>query len=114
MPGGALEVGETPAEGVAREVLEETGTYCRAEALVGVFDSRRCRSVSRHHLYVLTFLCRPIDGAETITPSFANEVLDVRWFAGDALPDDIHPGNLPRITEAFRLWRDDGGAFFDQ
>jgi hypothetical protein len=42
MPGGALEVGETPAEGVVREVLEETGVHCRPVAMVGVFDSRLC------------------------------------------------------------------------
>jgi hypothetical protein len=59
LPGGALEVGETPAEGVAREVLEETGVRCQPVALVGVFDSRFCGLVSRHHLYLLTFLCRP-------------------------------------------------------
>jgi len=41
MPGGALEVGETPAEGVVREALEETGVHCQPIALVGVFDSRR-------------------------------------------------------------------------
>lgn len=38
MPGGALEVGETPAEGVVREALEETGVECQAVVLVGVFE----------------------------------------------------------------------------
>ncbi|HMN26753.1 MAG TPA: NUDIX hydrolase N-terminal domain-containing protein, partial [Caldilineaceae bacterium] len=28
MPGGAFEVGETPAEGAVREALEETGVHC--------------------------------------------------------------------------------------
>jgi len=40
MPGGALEVGETPAAGVVREAFEETGVHSQAIALVGVFDSR--------------------------------------------------------------------------
>jgi hypothetical protein len=51
MPGGMLEVGETPSEGVVREVLEETGMHSRAVALVGVFDSRLQGGQSRHHLY---------------------------------------------------------------
>jgi hypothetical protein len=59
MPGRALEVGETPAEGVMREALEETGGHCQAVALVGVFDSRLCRTPSRHHVYQFVFLCRP-------------------------------------------------------
>ena len=62
MPGGALDVGETPAQGVEREALEETGVHCRAVSLVGVFDSRLCGTVSRHHLYQFVFLCKPLTG----------------------------------------------------
>nr|VFK08485.1 MAG: Hydrolase of X-linked nucleoside diphosphate N terminal [Candidatus Kentron sp. LPFa]VFK24722.1 MAG: Hydrolase of X-linked nucleoside diphosphate N terminal [Candidatus Kentron sp. LPFa] len=36
-PGGTLDVGETPAEGVAREVLEEAGIHCEIIHLVGLF-----------------------------------------------------------------------------
>src|SRR5512139_3995699 len=76
MPGGALEVGETPAEGVAREALEETGVRCRATALVGVFDSRLCGTQSRHHLYQFMFLCEPLED-RVRAPSHAIEVSDV-------------------------------------
>jgi 8-oxo-dGTP pyrophosphatase MutT (NUDIX family) len=113
MPGGALEVNETPAEGVLREVLEETGLPCQAVALVGVFDSRLCGVASRHHLYIITFLCRPVDGAGVGAPSHANEVLDIRWFAQDALPGDMHPGTASRMSVALRLWQNGGDAFFD-
>src|SRR5688572_19907774 len=44
MPGGAFEVGETPAQGAVREALEETGVYCEPVTLTGVFDSRLCGS----------------------------------------------------------------------
>lgn len=113
MPGGALEVGETPLEGVLREVLEESGTRCQPVALVGIFDSRRCGLASRYHLYLVTFLFRPVAGIEPEAPSHAHEVLDVRWFAEDALPEDIHPGSLPRISKAYRVWRNSEPAFFD-
>lgn len=36
MPGGALDVGETPAAGAAREALEETGIRCEMMGLAGV------------------------------------------------------------------------------
>jgi len=114
MPGGALEVGETPAEGVVREALEETGVHCRAVALVGVFDSRLCGTVGRHHLYHLVFLCSPSVGLERVAASHGQEVLDTGWFQEDELPQAIDPGHVSRIPEAFRLWRKEGGAFFDK
>jgi ADP-ribose pyrophosphatase YjhB (NUDIX family) len=55
MPGGAFEVGESPAEGTLREVYEEMGLRVRALRLIGVFDSRLWRTVSRHHLYHFCF-----------------------------------------------------------
>jgi ADP-ribose pyrophosphatase YjhB (NUDIX family) len=114
MPGGALEVGETPAEGVVRETLEETGVHCRAVALVGVFDSRQCGTISRHHLYQMVFLCVPVVGMERETASHGHEVLDTGWFGEDELPEVMDPGHVSRIPEAFRLWRNEGGAYFDK
>ena len=113
MPGGALEVGETAAEGVVREAFEETGVHCKAVALVGLFDSRLCSTSSRHHLYQFVFLCKPLNGMKTGKPSHANEVLDKQWFAEETLPDNIDPGHISRIPEAFRVWRGDQRAFFD-
>lgn len=114
MPGGALEVGETPAEGVAREVLEETGVKCEPVALVGVFDSRLCGSLTRHHLYHFVFLCRPLLVQEPSTASHVHEVVEVGWFTEDKLPPDIDPGHVTRIPEAFRVWRGNATTFFDR
>jgi ADP-ribose pyrophosphatase YjhB (NUDIX family) len=113
MPGGALEVGETPAEGVVRECFEETGVSCRAVALVGVFDSRLCGTMSRHHLYQLLFLCRPLEIRPAEAPSHTHEVLETGWFAEDALPAQFDPGHSSRIPEAFRVWHGDPRPFFD-
>ena len=113
MPGGALEVGETPAAGVEREALEETGIRCRAFSLVGVFDSRLCGTVSRHHLYQFLFLCRPLDHEPAASPSHAVEVLEAAWFPEDRLPEDLDPGHRTRIPEAFRVWHGDDRTFFD-
>jgi ADP-ribose pyrophosphatase YjhB (NUDIX family) len=114
MPGGALEVGETPAEGAAREAGEETGVRCAPVALVGVHDSRRRGTVAAHHLYQFTFLCRPLDaGRAREVASHAQEVLDTGWFAEGALPDDLDPGHGRPIREAFRVWRGDARADFD-
>jgi ADP-ribose pyrophosphatase YjhB (NUDIX family) len=113
MPGGALEVGETPAEGVLREAFEESGVRAEAIALVGVFDSRLCKTVSRHHLYQFVFLCRPTDGHAAEPPTHAHETLGAAWFAEDALPAALDPGHAVRIPHAYRLWHGVGQPFFD-
>ncbi len=113
MPGGALEVGETPLEGVLREALEETGVHCQAVALVGVFDSRLCGTPSRHHLYQFMILCRPTEQAQEAKPSHAIEVLEAGWFPENGLPEDLDPGHTSRIPHAFRVWHGDHRVFLD-
>jgi ADP-ribose pyrophosphatase YjhB (NUDIX family) len=113
MPGGSLEVGETPAQGIVRECLEETGVHCRPVTLIGVFDSRLCGSRSRYHLYHLQFLCQPLDIPPLEPPPHAHEVLETGWFAETALPSQIDPGHISRIPEAFRVWHGDRRPFFD-
>jgi ADP-ribose pyrophosphatase YjhB (NUDIX family) len=115
MPGGILEVGETPAAGVVREVLEETGVHCEPVALVGIYDNRRWESNVAQHIYKFTFLCRPLDGGQVVeTPSHAIETLEIGWFAEDALPDDLFTGHIHRIQDAYRIWRGEQKAHFDK
>jgi ADP-ribose pyrophosphatase YjhB (NUDIX family) len=115
-PGGALAVGETPAEGTLREALEETGLACEALALVAVHDSRLCGTISPFHLYQFTFLCRPLAGIAPRPPSHANETLGQGWFAEDELPpaDSIDPGHITRIPLAFQARSAAGPAYFDK
>jgi len=101
MPGGAIEVGETPAQGACREAWEETGIEVEATVLSGVYDSRLCGSNLGFHLYHFVFICRPQDAAAT--PSVSNETLDVGWYDLSELPS-LSPGHSRRITDAFRRW----------
>jgi 8-oxo-dGTP pyrophosphatase MutT (NUDIX family) len=111
MPGGAFEVGETPAEAACREAWEETGVEVEPLALVGVYDSRLCGTRSRAHLYQFVFLCRPCD--PNARPTVSNETLDVRWYMEGDLPP-LSPGHAARIAGAFRYWRGElQGAIFD-
>jgi 8-oxo-dGTP pyrophosphatase MutT (NUDIX family) len=113
MPGGILEVGETPALGVVREVIEETGVRCEPVALVGVYDNRLWETGVIQHLYKFTFLCKPLEGQVRKTPSHAIETLEIGWFAEDALPHDLFTGHVQRVRDAFNLWRGEQRAYFD-
>lgn len=100
MPGGALDVGETPAEGACRETWEETGVTVRATAMTGVYDSRLCGSQASWQLYHFVFLCEPIEGE----PAPSHETLDARWTDPDTLPP-LSPGHAPRIADAITFYR---------
>jgi ADP-ribose pyrophosphatase YjhB (NUDIX family) len=113
MPGGALEVGETPAQGALREAFEETGVRCELTGMAGVWDSRLCGTLSRHHLYHFVFLARPLNGQKPEPPSHANEILDAGWFAEEALPADVDPGHLSRIPYVMAVWRGGKRPYFD-
>ena len=102
MPGGAFEVGETPAEAACREAWEETGVDVEPLVLVGVYDSRLCGTRSRAHLYQFVFLCCPTH--PDAQPIVSNETLDARWYAEAALPP-LSPGHATRIADALRCWR---------
>nr|VFK47327.1 MAG: ADP-ribose pyrophosphatase YjhB, NUDIX family [Candidatus Kentron sp. TC] len=114
LPGGLLEVGETPAEGVAREVLEETGVHCEIIGLVGLFNVDFDVACFPHQIYLSTFLCKRSASAVPDAPLLhPGEVADVGWFAENALPGNLYPQSMLHITEAFRVWRGDKRAFFD-
>ncbi len=54
-PAGHLDPGETPAEGCAREALEETTWHFRATALVGVYISRFIKKADGEDVTYLRF-----------------------------------------------------------
>lgn len=108
MPGGGFDVGETPAQGAAREVREETGVEVDVVDLIGVYDSRFCETISSLQLYMFVFLCQAVGTTEPSTP---HEVTDVGWFARGDLPR-LSPGHTIRVPDAFRFLSD-RRTFFD-
>ena len=72
-PGGKLEPGEDEAEGVLREIQEETGVQCQTLHSIG----RRIHPESKRE--VSYWLCKPL--AESITTKDTKEIAEARWMA---------------------------------
>jgi len=112
MPGGQMEVGETPAEAVVRETYEETGIRCTPKTLAGVYDSRIWDKGVPHHVYKFTFLCEPVS-AQNHGDFDRRETLEIRWFAENDLPEDLYEGHFKRITDAYKVRDGNFPAYFD-
>ncbi|MGW4938918.1 NUDIX hydrolase [Streptomyces sp. NPDC004166] len=85
LPGGVLELNETPEAGVAREVLEETGIHVEVDELTGVYKN------TTRGVVALVFRCKPSGGTErTSTESTA-----VEWLT----PDEVNE----RMAEVFAV-----------
>ncbi len=91
-PGGTVEAGETPEQGLARELREELGIQCR----VGEFLASGCAPGPGSSIELLVFRVRDYEG--TVRPVVHQEV---RWvLPRDLASYDLAPADawlLPRI-----------------
>jgi ADP-ribose pyrophosphatase YjhB (NUDIX family) len=77
LPGGWLDPGETPEQGIVREVLEETGIVVEVERLVVVMPKLARLPSGPHSMVGLTYLCRATSGELRGD----HESLEVAWRA---------------------------------
>jgi 8-oxo-dGTP diphosphatase len=95
MPGGEVDPGESLAQAAVREVEEETGLLVSLERLVGAYSRPNWADGGIH---VVLFAGVPVGGA--LKPD-ANEVLDIGYFAPDALPGPLLVGHGRRLDDLF-------------
>lgn len=92
LPGGWVDVNDSPSEAVAREIYEESGFHARPVKLAALFDRQRHpHPPSMYHIYKLLFLCELTGGAARIS----NETDAVEFFRVDSLPE-LSPGRITR------------------
>jgi 8-oxo-dGTP diphosphatase len=89
-PGGILELDEDIADGLRREVAEETGLQVEPSALTGVY-----KNMSRG-IVALVFRCRQAGGALTT----ASETAEVRWANRDEVARLADQAYVVRVLDA--------------
>jgi 8-oxo-dGTP pyrophosphatase MutT (NUDIX family) len=100
LPGGAQDLGETPAQCAVRECEEETGVVAEVTGFLGVYsDPDHIVAYTDGEVrqeYEVTLIGRAIGGA----PASNEEASDVRWFLPEELDGlDIHPTMRRQIDD---------------
>ncbi|NPV09710.1 MAG: NUDIX hydrolase [Anaerolineae bacterium] len=103
LPGGWADVGDSPSEGVEREVREESGYEVRAVKLLALYDrNKHPHPPHPQHIYKLFFLCQLLGGE----PRESIETAGVGFFAEDELPElsltRVLPEQIHRFFEHLR------------
>ena len=115
IPGGTLELGETLEQGVARELLEETGLEVRVLELIEVFDriylgeagEEAARLGPRFHFVIADYLCERIGGSAVA----GSDVTDVAFASEEELGGYGLTETATRILrKAFAMDRERRGA----
>lgn len=84
LPGGWVDVNESPSESVVREVFEESGYQAKALKLLACYDrNRHPHPPHPYHVYKLFFHCEILGGS----PSTSYETDGVDFFKQDAIPE---------------------------
>lgn len=107
IPGGALETGETLAEGLRREAREELGLEVEVGELVEVFEriTRDAEGRVEYHFVLADYLCKVMGGSLRA----ADDAADARWVERSELGGlRLTAGTANVIEKAFRL-RDRAG-----
>lgn len=91
LPGGGLEKGETPWQGVKREVKEEVGLDVEVMKLKGIYSKTFKDEI------VFTFVCKRVGGSLTLS----DEADKIKYFGINEIPVNTVQRHIERIKDFF-------------
>jgi len=100
IPGGFLEEGEDPLDGMRRELREETGLEVEPLDYLGAWMDRYGGDSTGEATLNMYWTARVLGGE----PRAADDVSELAWFAADELPpaDELAFENVPLVLSAWR------------
>jgi ADP-ribose pyrophosphatase YjhB (NUDIX family) len=95
-PAGHLDPGEAPAEGCARETLEETAHHFTPTALVGVYLSRSTRPDGEDVTYLRLAFCGELGTQEPGRP-LDTGIVRTLWMTTEEIRQSVHRHRSPLL-----------------
>jgi len=111
LPGGWVDVGDTPSGAVEREMYEESGFVVKARKIIGVYDANRSGPLEVFHAFKIVFLCDIVSGEARTS----EETSEVRFFSRVELPVNLSGERTkPRhLEDAFNALLNERPTYFD-
>lgn len=104
LPGGHVDIGESVAQAAIRETAEETGINVKLSRLVGIYSIPEAKS----WVNLIILFAGELIGGEFKAQE--DEVLEIRYFYPDEIPQQLLWGHRQRIKDALtgygggRVW----------
>lgn len=84
LPGGWVDINESPSEAVCKEIFEESGFKTKVVKLMALFDkNKHAHPTQLPHVYKIFFICELVGGEKKTSI----ETSEVEFFEKDKLPD---------------------------
>lgn len=101
LPGGIMEIGETPKETAIREVYEETGYTVEITKFLGDYHNfdKHWPGGDSAHIICFIYVGKIVSGSMVID---MKETLDLQWFSYDNLPEIDAIDHLNAIHDYYK------------
>ena len=96
LPGGQIELGESPAQCLAREIQEE---LCLQVEVGKPLDVYLCEVIPGRHVFIVTYECALVG---PFNPTAGHEHRGIGLFSHDCLPANLPAGYKASILSAMR------------